>query len=55
MTTTITQDPIEFANTALKLCDGDHDRAKNVVDITIGLDPDFKKAVLFELKISNKL
>ena len=52
-TTKIEQDPIAFANAALKLCDGDHDRAKQAINITIGLDPSFKDAVLFQLMISD--
>ena len=53
MNTKIEQDPIAFANTALELCDDDHDRAKGVVEIIVGLDPDFKQAVLFQLNISD--
>ena len=49
----ITQDPITFANTALKVCGNDHKRAKQCIEITVGLDPDFKRAVLHQLMISN--
>ena len=53
MNTKIEQDPIAFANTALDLCDDDRDRAKGVVEMIVGLDPNFKKAVLFQLNISD--
>ena len=53
-TTKIAQDSILFANTALTLCDNNLERAEHAVKITMGLDPDFKKSVLFELKISKR-
>ena len=52
-TTKIEQDPIAFANAALILCDNNIERAEYAVKITMDLDPDFKKAVLFQLMISD--
>ena len=51
--TKIEQDPILFANTALTLCDNNRERAEHAVKITMGLDPDLKKAELFQLMISD--
>lgn len=55
--TTITQDPIEFAETAMQLCNQDYARAVNVLSITINLDKYFRAAVerqLFEINVRNK-